>query len=87
MEEPRSEEILRWTLDDAAAVLLRIRGEFREMPGLKLTTQQAARLWHLDPGHSEALLNALVVDGLLARSPAGAYVVASDLTRARSYRS
>jgi hypothetical protein len=82
MEDP-----MRWTLDDAAAVLQRIRAEFREMPGLRLTTAQAARLWHLDPRHSEALLNALVVDGLLARNPTGAYVMASDFARARTYRS
>lgn len=78
---------MQWTLVDAAAVLQRIRGEFHEMPGLKLTTAQAARLWHLEPGHSEALLNALVVDGLLARNPAGAYVIASDFSRTRAYRS
>lgn len=31
------------------ALTERIRGEFLEMPGLKLTTAQACRLWNLTP--------------------------------------
>jgi DNA-binding IclR family transcriptional regulator len=69
---------MRWALDDAATVLHRIRSEFREMPGLRVTLAQAARLWHLDAHTSESFLNALVVDGLLRRNPDGAYVVSSD---------
>jgi hypothetical protein len=72
---------MRLRLDDAA--LLRIRAEYREMPGLKLTTAQATRLWQLDPRHSEELLNALVVDGLLRRSSDGAYLVSSEPSRSR----
>lgn len=77
---------MRWELDDAAVVLQRIRAEFREMPGLKVTAAQATRLWHLDPLRSEALLNALVVDGLLRRRPDGAYLVSSDTVRASQHR-
>ena len=69
---------MRWGLDDAATVLQRIRAEFREMPGLKLTAAQATRLWHLDPGHSEALLNTLVSDGVLRKRADGAYLVSSS---------
>ncbi len=69
--------------DETAMLLQRMRGEFREMPGLRLTIAQAARLWHLDPTCSEALLNTLVHDGLLACNAAGAYVVASDFAPAR----
>ena len=69
---------MRWGFDDAAAMLQRIRGEFREMPGLKLTTAQAARLWHLDQASSRVFLDALVVDGMLKRKPDGVYLVASD---------
>ena len=29
-------------------MLRRIQGEFREMPGLRLTCRQAQRLWNLD---------------------------------------
>ena len=74
---------MRLRLDDAETALLRIRAEFREMPGLKLTSAQATRLWQLDPRHSEELLNALVVDGLLRRGADGAYLISSDPTRSR----
>jgi len=36
--------------DDA---LIRIRGEYLEMPGLRLTTRQAQRLWHFDHARCE----------------------------------
>ena len=31
----------------------RARAEFREMPGMCLTTAQAARLWQLSPARAE----------------------------------
>lgn len=74
---------MRWGLDDAATVLNRIRSEFREMPGLRVTLAQAARLWHLDLRTSESFLEALVVDGLLRRNPDGAYLMATEPARAR----
>jgi hypothetical protein len=40
--------------------LLRIQGEFQEMPGLRLTCRQAQRLWNLDPLVCKSLLAALV---------------------------
>jgi hypothetical protein len=69
---------MRWVFEDAATTLQRIRGEFREMPGLKLTIAQAARLWHLDQASSRVFLDALVVDGVLTRKADGVYLVASD---------
>jgi hypothetical protein len=63
------------SFDDAHATLWRIRGEYMEMPGLKLTVPQAARLWHLDQPCIEQLLNVLVADGVLRRTAAGAYLV------------
>jgi DNA-binding IclR family transcriptional regulator len=51
----------------------RIRGEFGEMPGLRLTSTQAARLWHLDATTVTALLATLVDAKFLYRTPAGAY--------------
>ena len=33
---------MKWAFDDAAALRQRIRGEFKEMPGLRLTSAQAA---------------------------------------------
>jgi hypothetical protein len=41
-------------------MLRRIQGEFREMPGLRLTIRQAQRLWNLDQVVCESLLAALV---------------------------
>ena len=63
------------SFDDANATLWRIRGEYMEMPGLKLTVPQAARLWHLDQPSIEQLLNVLVADGVLRRTARGAYLV------------
>jgi hypothetical protein len=55
------------------SLLHRIRGEFGEMPGLRLTPMQAARLWHLDVPTATTLLAALVDARFLHRTPAGAY--------------
>jgi len=55
-------------------VLLRIRSEYLEMPGLRLTSAQAGRLWGLEPRECEHLLTALVLTGFLRRSREGAYV-------------
>lgn len=52
----------------------RVRAEYREMPGLRLTARQAARLWRIEADHSESILQALVADGFLARTDRGAYV-------------
>jgi len=43
----------------------RVRGEYREMPGLRLTVAQAARLFNLDPAQCGQLLETLVTDGAL----------------------
>lgn len=45
----------------------RARAEFREMPGMCLTTAQAARLWQLSPARAEELLSELVRSGFLIR--------------------
>ena len=43
----------------------RLLAEFREMPGLRLTAAQAARLFSLSAGQCERLLAALVDAGAL----------------------
>ena len=58
-------------LDD---VLLRVRGEYREMPGLRLTNAQAQRLWNLDRTVCDALLAALVDAKFLFRTRDGAFI-------------
>ena len=55
-------------------VVRRIRGEFLEMPGLRLTPQQAKRLWRLDDTSCEAVLGALVDARFLAKTSDGAFV-------------
>lgn len=57
----------------------RIRGEFREMPGLRLTLSQARRLWSLDTATCSSALSILVDAGFLARKADGAFCRASDL--------
>jgi hypothetical protein len=55
-------------------VVRRIRGEFLEMPGLRLTPQQARRLWRLDETACDAVLGALVDARFLAKTRDGAFV-------------
>jgi hypothetical protein len=55
-------------------VVRRIRGEFLEMPGLRLTPQQAQRLWRLDETSCYAVLGALVDARFLARTRDGAFI-------------
>ena len=55
------------------AVLARMRGEYREMPGLKLTAGQARRLWGLDAPICDALLEELVETGFLRRARDGSF--------------
>ena len=55
-------------------VVRRIRGEFLEMPGLRLTAEQAQRLWRLDQTSCNAVLGALVDARFLARTRDGAFV-------------
>ena len=55
-------------------VLRRVRGEYIEMPGLRLTTAQAQRLWGLDRASCDALLGALVDAKFLSRTRDGSFV-------------
>ena len=58
------------------ALLQRIRGEFREMPGLTLTLRQAARLWSLDPVACDVALRILVEENFLGRTRRGLFQLA-----------
>ena len=58
-------------------LLHRVRSEFLEMPGLRLTPAQAARLWALDPSTALRILEGLTAAGFLSRNREGAYVRAS----------
>ena len=52
------------TLTDRV-IVTRIRAEYREMPGLRLTVSQAARLFNLELSYCERLLKGLVKAGAL----------------------
>jgi len=54
-------------------LITRIRGEFYEMPGLRLTVPQASRLWDVDRETCETLLNSLVESRVLFLTPEGRY--------------
>ena len=49
----------------------RVQKEFRELPGLRLTRWQAARLWNLQPDECEALLKRLVAAKVLRETADG----------------
>ena len=52
----------------------RVRSEFVEMPGLRLTTAQAQRLWNLSHEECEAILLTLIEEKILKRTADGAFV-------------
>jgi hypothetical protein len=54
-------------------ILRRIRGEYLEMPGLRLKPEQAQRLWGLDQQTCFQVLDALVANGFLCRLADGTY--------------
>ena len=59
-------------------VLRRVRAEFLEMPGLRLTRAQARRLWALDAALCDAVLSALVDARFLVESRNASFVRASS---------
>jgi hypothetical protein len=56
------------------ALLKRIRSEFLEMPGLRLTGRQAQRLWDVDATSCDALLETLIQTGFLFRTRDGSFM-------------
>lgn len=59
-------------------MLQRIYSEFLEMPGLRLTCEQAQRLWALDARTCRELLELLVDAKFLCRGAQGAYSRLTD---------
>ena len=64
--------------DDLA---VRIRGEYFEMPGLRLTVPQACRLWHIGRADCATVLELLVQQGVLTQTRDGAFVALPMLRR------
>lgn len=58
--------------------LQRLRGEFLEMPGLRLTVPQAERLCGVDPAVCKAILDALVEAKFLSVKQDGSYGRVTD---------
>lgn len=52
----------------------RVRGEYREMPSLRLTSSQAQRLFGLEPLACAAMLGALVKEKFLSCTSEGLFV-------------
>jgi len=55
-------------------LLVRIRMEFLEMPGMRLTRSQAQRLWNLSQTASSRVLEALVEQGFLKEAGDGSFL-------------
>ena len=69
--EPCSIVVHRTASEDA--LLRRVRSEFKEMPGMRLTLNQAMRLWDLDRPTCCGLLESLVASRFLYQDAFGRY--------------
>jgi hypothetical protein len=61
---------------DFVRLLEIVRGEFLEMPGLRLTKRQAQRLWTLDSDMCDAVLGSLEATEFLRQTRDGEYILA-----------
>ena len=61
---------------DLENIVRRIRGEFREMPGLRLTPAQAMRLWGLERETCYAIIENLIASAFLRRTRGGTIALA-----------
>lgn len=59
-------------MTDIDIIVTRIRTEFREMPGLRLTPAQATRLWGLELETCRQVIDALVAAAFLRWTATGA---------------
>ena len=60
--------------DRPEALIGRVRAEYREMPGLCLTVQQACRLWQIDATNCTRILEGLLAERFLRRTATGAFI-------------
>jgi hypothetical protein len=56
---------------DLDVIVRRVREEFREMPGLRLTPTQATRLWGLESEVCDRVIDALVASAFLRWTATG----------------
>jgi hypothetical protein len=66
------------TIVTRAQLLRRIKAEYTEMPGLRLTVAQAGRLWGVDATACLDLLERLITERFLQRRPDGTYSRVTD---------
>ena len=64
-----------------SALAIRVHGEYREMPGLRLTVRQAARLFSLAPDLADAVLDELRRASILVCSNDGAFGLLGEPSR------
>jgi hypothetical protein len=69
--EPCTVMLFRTAREDS--LLRRVRGEYREMPGMRLTIEQAMRLWNLDRQACVNVLDSLVASHFLQIDTTGRY--------------
>ena len=55
------------------ALLRRVRGEYREMPGMRLTIEQAMRLWDIDRQTCAVAFDSLVASHYLEIDGSGRF--------------
>ncbi len=60
--------------ESSESLVDRARGEYVEMPGLRLTVSQAARLWAVPVDESARVLDALAERGFLCLNDQGMFV-------------
>jgi hypothetical protein len=70
--------LLVGTIMKVPSLTERIRGEFREMPGMQLTITQAQRLFGLDAAACRHVIDALVEASFLRWTPSGTIVQAGE---------
>lgn len=63
------------------ALVARARGEYLEMPGLRLTVAQACRLWQLDLPICAKVFDRLVSEGFLRQTDTGFYMASRHCVR------
>jgi len=56
-----------------------VKGEYRDMPGLNLTRAQVRRMWGLEDGECDLLLQQLQTSHFLRVTPGGFYVLDEEL--------
>ena len=64
--------------DSFCELLVRIEGEYREMPGLNLSVTQAERLWGLDRHTCASVLTILMERRVLTRTTSGTFLQRSS---------